>query len=84
MPDAEHIALLRRLLADPDRARQEDAVTIAIEWAEATAIDTWDQAAGQPPRQRLLAALQAAAEAMEELGLQLEAGAKVKRGRRRS
>jgi hypothetical protein len=73
-PDADHIAVLRRLLADPDPERREDAVTIAVEWAEAAAIDAWDQAAGRPPRERLLAVLRAVSEAMEEIRVGLEAG----------
>jgi hypothetical protein len=72
-PAAEHIALLRQLLADPDPERHEDAVTIVTEWAEAVATDAWGQAEGRSPRERLLAVLQAVAEAMEQIRVELGA-----------
>ena len=68
------LARIRRLLADPDPEYQAEAISVVAEWAEAAGADAWDAAPLLPPRERMLVALQAIAEAVEEIGTELEAG----------
>jgi hypothetical protein len=63
--DAEALAVIRRLLAYPDPGRRADTISEASHWA----VLAWAQHCRRPPRERLLAALEAAAGAMALAGL---------------
>jgi hypothetical protein len=67
--DAETLAAIRRLLADPDPSHQADAINVVLGCALNAASHAWRDAGGLPPRERLLVALGAISEAMEEVGL---------------
>jgi hypothetical protein len=70
--DAEALAAICRLLADPDPDRQADAINVALGCALDAASPAWRDAEGLPPRERLLAALGAMCKAMAGIGLALE------------
>jgi hypothetical protein len=72
--DAEPLATIRCLLADPSPERRAEAVKVVADWAKATAIEAWGAASHLPPRERMLAVVQAVAEAMGQIGTELEAG----------
>jgi hypothetical protein len=65
---AEMAAALLRLLDAPHPAGAVDA---AVEWVEAAAYQTWHEAEGKPPRERLLLVLQAVAEELNWMAMEM-------------
>ncbi len=71
-PRGPFLAQIRHLLDDP--TFQLTALTNALEFGEAAARAAWEAAEGHKPLDRLLLALQAAAEVLEGIGAALAAG----------
>ncbi len=69
-PDAEFVADLRRLLADPEF--QRTALSNALDYAQAVGFAAWESEPDAPPRVRLQMALERASEAMISLGVAIE------------
>ncbi len=70
-PDAEFVADLRRLLADPEF--QRTALVNALDYAQAVGFAAWESEPDATPRERLLMALERASEALISLGVAIEA-----------
>jgi hypothetical protein len=57
-PDAETIAMLRRMLASPNEGHQESTIMQALEIADIAASVIWERAGDKTPAERLRLALQ--------------------------
>jgi hypothetical protein len=64
-PDAETIAMFRRMLASPHVGHQESTIMQALEIADQAASVIWEGSADKTPVERLRLALQAATEQLE-------------------
>jgi hypothetical protein len=73
-PDAETIAMFRRMLASPNEGHQESTIMEALEIADQAASVVWERAGDKTPVQRLRLALQAATEQVEGIRAALAEG----------
>jgi hypothetical protein len=64
-PDAEAIAMFRRMLASPNEGHQESKIMQALETADQAASVVWERAGETTPVDRLRLALQAATQQLE-------------------
>jgi hypothetical protein len=67
MVDPETVAALRRLLALPDPSASGSIILEAINYADEAATAAWYNADGKSQAERLLLAIQAAADALIDL-----------------
>ncbi len=73
-PDAETIAMFRRMLASSNEGHQESTIMQALDIADQAASVIWERAGDKTPVQRLRLALQAATEQLEGIGAALGKG----------
>jgi hypothetical protein len=71
-PDAETIAMFRRMLASPYEGHQESTIMQALDIADQAASVVWEQSKGKTPVERLQLALQEAAEQLEGIRAALD------------
>jgi hypothetical protein len=70
-PDADTIAMFRRMLASPYESHRETAIMQSLDIADQAASVIWERAGDKTPVERLRLALQAAAEQLEGIGAAL-------------
>jgi hypothetical protein len=68
---AAALVAIRRLLSAEAPHWPANALDLALEYAEERAVEAWEDPDGRPPGERLSLARQAAAEALEEIGMRL-------------
>jgi hypothetical protein len=73
-PDAETIAMFRRMLESPNECHRESTIMQALEIADQAASVTCERAGDKTPVERLRLALQAAMEQLEGCWAALAAG----------
>jgi hypothetical protein len=76
VPDPGLLGAIHRHLAAPVPGAQAAAIEAALDLADQAAMLAWDNAEGQDPLDRLLLALQTAAEELTGIGAALAAGEK--------